>query len=303
MIQRIIAQTVPFFPKKIVWLFSKKYIAGENLEDALKTIGKLHKINITSTIDVLGESIASHEQALNCQLLYLQTIEEIRKAKLHSTFSLKPTMFGLLWDEDFCYTCIRKIVMTAQQSNFFVRIDMEDSQCTSKEILLYEKLYMEFPANVGIVFQACLKRTYSDLHYLKSFAKKENGLNVRLCKGIYRETPDIAFLKKQEIRDNFLQCLEFMLENKIFAAIATHDSYLISKSIQLLKLYDKTRADYEFQMLLGVRPKLRTHLVNEGHSMRVYVPYGIQWFQYSARRLQENPHMVWDILTGIFNTK
>lgn len=294
---------IPFFPKKFIWLFSRKYIAGEKLGDAFRVIKELNKQHILSTIDILGESVTSREQALEYQKCYIETIALIAKAQINSTFSLKPTMFGLLWDEDFCYRCIRDIVKTAHQYRYFVRIDMEDSNCTSKEILLYEQLHREFHDNVGIVFQSCLKRTYSDLQYIKSITTNEFPPNIRLCKGIYRETPEIAFQKKHEIRDSFIQCLEYILANNMYAAIATHDKILIQKSIHLQQQYNRTTNDFEFQMLLGVTPRLRSKLVNEGYPMRVYVPYGEQWFQYSARRLQENPHMVRDIIMGMFIRK
>lgn len=301
--QRIIAWILPFLPKKFVWIFSRKYIAGNQLEDALYTISVLQKLNISSTIDILGELVLSSEQALEYQKQYLHTVEQIGSANLPSTFSVKPTMFGLLWDEEFCYTCIREILVLARQFNYFVRIDMEDSRCTSKEISLYKKLSEEFPGNVGIVFQSCLKRTFADLQYINSIANKKYPPNIRLCKGIYREPPEKAFQKKQEIRDNFILCLEYMMANNMFAAIATHDEFLIDTSIQLLTQYKKTNKDYEFQMLLGVIPKLRSQLVSQGYPVRVYVPYGKEWFNYSTRRLKENPYMVRDIVVGIFSRK
>ena len=303
MIQRFIAWFLPYLPKKFVWLFSRKYIAGEKLENALNTIIELQQQHISSTIDILGESIDESSQALEYQKQYLKTVEHIGKAKLPSTFSVKPTMFGLLWDEEFCYTCIREIILAARRYNYFVRIDMEDSQCTDKEISLYQRLYREFPMDVGIVFQACLKRTLSDLQHLLSFSTAEYPPNIRLCKGIYREAPDIAFQKKQEVRDNFMVCLQFMVENNMYPAIASHDDYLIHSSIELLKKFDKTSQNFEFQMLLGVTPGQRKQLVSQGYNMRVYVPYGKEWFRYSTRRLQENPNMVRDIIAGIFSRK
>ena len=303
MIQRLIARILPYFPEKFVWLFSRKYIAGKTLEDALRTIRNLQEQNIRSTIDILGESITSSEQAREYQKLYTQTIENAGKLNLPPTFSLKPTMFGLLWDEEFCYTCIREILITARQYNYFLRIDMEDSQCTAKEIKLYEKLFREFPDNVGIVFQACLKRTYSDLQYVANLKTDTHYPNIRLCKGIYRETPDIAFQNKNEIRNNFILCLEYIVKSNMYAAIATHDEILINRSLEILKAQKKQNYDFEFQMLLGVTPNLRRQLVQKGFPMRVYVPFGEQWFKYSARRLQENPHMVRDILIGMFSRK
>jgi proline dehydrogenase len=191
-----------------------------------------------------------------------------------------------------------EIVRYAKKYNFMVRIDMESSDCTDQELILFEKLYLEFPANVGIVLQSYLKRTFSDLERLQKISIIKHPINIRLCKGIYIEPADIAYKKKEEINTNFIRCLEFMMVNKLYPAIATHDKSLIQNCLSLISQYKKDNDEYEFQMLYGVTPKLRDRIVNDGHKMRIYIPYGKHWFNYSTRRLKENPHLVRDIILG-----
>ncbi|MBA7569976.1 Proline dehydrogenase [subsurface metagenome] len=212
-------------------------------------------------------------------------------------------MFGLLRDFEFCHKTIREIVKKASENHYLVRIDMEDSQCTDLELRLFQRLYHEFPENVGVVLQSYLKRTFSDLENLKKISDPEFPVNIRLCKGIYIEPESIAYKEREEINTNFLKCLDLMFANNIFPAIATHDNKLIWESIALVSKYGKSTRDYEFQMLYGVTPRLRDKLVDKGHTMRVYVPYGQQWFQYSTRRLKENPHLVRDIILGFLVKK
>lgn len=296
----MIAFLLPFFPKRFIWLFSRKYIAGETIADALKIVRNLSKQSVYSTIDLLGESVETREEVTLYQRKYLQSIDEIGKKDLAASFSLKPTMFGLLWDFKFCYKSIREIVAFASKKDIFIRIDMESSDCTSLEIQLFERLYHEFPAYVGIVLQSYLHRTSKDLEYLKSINNKLNPINIRLCKGIYIEASKIAFKSRSEIRDNYIKCLNQMLGYGFYPALATHDKKLINRCIEHIKQYKLSQKEYEFQMLLGVTPLQRQHLVENNHSMRVYVPYGEQWFNYSMRRLQENPKMVWDIISSLF---
>lgn len=300
MINRLIAHLLPLFPKKFIWLFSKKYIAGETIADAVRVVKDLNRQSVMSTIDILGESVNSREEVVLYQTKYLHAIKELGNSNLPVTFSVKPTMFGLLWDFDFCYESIRKIMVNASGKNIFIRIDMESSECTDLEFRLYEKLYKEFPAHVGIVLQAYLHRTLNDLEYLKRLSQDSHPINIRLCKGIYIESQKIAFKGRREIRDNFVKCTEVMLKYGFYPALATHDKKLIGSLTELITRFGLSQEQYEFQMLLGVTPLLRQTLVEQGHRMRVYVPYGEQWFDYSIRRLQENPRMVWDIIKSFF---
>ncbi len=303
MINKLIARILPYLPKKLVWIFSKKYIAGESLEDALTVVRNLNSSTILATIDILGESVDSRLQAEAYQREYLMTIDRVIDTKLNASFSLKPTMFGLLWDYDLCYQLIKPIIAKVSEKGYFVRIDMEDSQCTQLELDLFTKLYRQFGPAVGIVLQSCLKRTLADITSLAAISNAGNPVNIRICKGIYNEPSAIAYKSREDIRNNYMESLKMILEYGMFPAIATHDKVLIDASLKLLDHYGKKTTDYEFQMLYGVTPKLRSQLVEAGHSLRVYVPFGVQWFNYSTRRLQENPRMVRDILLALILKK
>lgn len=287
-------------PKKLVWVFSKRYIAGETIEEGLLASKLLNEKKIEVTIDLLGEFIKTLDEARDNKNQYFEIIKRFTSEKVTGNFSLKPTMFGLLIDKDVCYNYIREIVALAAQKNSFIRIDMEDSSCVDMEIDIYKKLLAEFPRNVGLVLQAYLRRTMGDLQYLNSFNSEIFPVNFRLCKGIYVEPEKIAFKGYQEVRDNFLADLDYMLRNKMYAAIATHDKYLVDNALLLIEKYQVPKNMYEFQMLYGVTPELRQSIVDRGHKMRVYVPFGKQWFKYSTRRLKENPKMASEIIKALF---
>ncbi len=296
----MIAAMLPFMPKSFVWIFSKRYIAGKKIEDAVKVSKELNSQGIKVTVDLLGEFITKLEEAEKNKIEYLQIIEKITKEKIDGNFSLKPTMFGLLIDKEVCYQNIREIVAKAASYNNFIRVDMEDSQCVDLEIELYRKLKAEFPKNVGLVVQAYLKRTLNDLENMMDLHSKEVPLNYRLCKGIYVEPAEIAYKKYEEINKHFLEDLEFMFKNGVYPGIATHDKPLVDGAYKLIDKYNVPKNMYEFQMLYGVTPELRKSIVDKGHTMRVYVPFGEQWFAYSTRRLKENPKMAWLIIKAIF---
>ncbi len=299
-INKMIAGMLPYMPKNLVWLFSKRYIAGKKIEDAIEISRQLNKEGMMVTIDLLGEFITKLNQAEDNKNEYLNIIETIQKAKIDGNFSLKPTMFGLLIDKDVCYGYIREIVAKAASYNNFVRIDMEDSQCVDLEIELFRKLKAEFPANVGLVFQAYLKRTLGDINQLLDLQTSEIPVSYRLCKGIYVEPEKIAYKKYAEINQHFLEDLEFMFKNGNYPGIATHDKFLVEGAYKLIEKYKVPREKYEFQMLYGVTPQLRKSIVDAGHRMRIYVPFGNQWFAYSTRRLKENPAMAKEIIKALF---
>jgi len=300
MFNKFIAAILPWFPKKFIWIFSRPYISGETVEDALRVSRDLNSRNIRVTLDVLGEFIKTLEEADANRKEYLNLIDVTYKDKIDGNCSLKPTSFGLLIDKEICYKHVREIVSKAASYNGFIRIDMEDSPCTDMEIELFRKLRSEFPGNVGLVLQSYLKRTRRDLENLMDLHNSEHPLNFRLCKGIYIEPEAIVYKKYEEINSHYLDDLEFMLKNKIYAAIATHDKALIDGAYRLLKKYDVPLNMYEFQMLYGVTPRLRDRIVADGHNMRIYVPFGKQWFGYSTRRLKENPKMASHIIKAIF---
>lgn len=297
---KMIAGMLPYMPKNFVWLFSKRYIAGKTIEDAIGVCKQLNEEGMMVTVDLLGEFITELHQAEDNKNQYLSIIENIQASGVNGNYSLKPTMFGLLIDKDVAYQYIREIVAKAASFNNFVRIDMEDSQCVDLEIELFRKLKAEFPKNVGLVLQAYLRRTLKDISDMLDLNTKETPVNYRLCKGIYVEPEKIAYKKYLEINKHFLEDLEFMFKNKIYAAIATHDKPLVDGAYALIEKYKVPKEMYEFQMLYGVTPQLRTSIVEAGHRLRVYVPYGEQWFAYSTRRLKENPGMAMDIIKALF---
>jgi proline dehydrogenase len=300
MFNRFIASILPYFPKKFIWIFSRSYISGETIDDAMRVSKDLNNKNVKVTLDVLGEFIKNLDEAeSNCKE-YLNLIDVTSKNGIDGNFSLKPTSFGLLIDEEVCYRHIKEITAKAASYNNFIRIDMEDSPSTDAEIRLFRRLKAEFPANVGLVLQAYLRRTRNDIEAMLDLNTQAIPVNYRLCKGIYVEPEAIAFKKYDEINQHFLEDLELMFKNKIYVGIATHDRPLVEGAYKLIQKYNVPHNMYEFQMLYGVTPGLRDSIVSKGHTMRVYVPFGKQWFGYSTRRLKENPKMASHIIKAVF---
>lgn len=300
MFNKMIAGILPYMPKKLVWIFSKRYIAGENIEDALRESRKLNAEQTMVTVDILGEYIKELSEATENKKQYIELIKRFTDEKIDGNFSVKPSMFGLLLDKESCYQNIREIVAVADECDSFIRVDMEDSTCTDAEVEIFRRLKAEFPTRVGLVVQSYMRRTLSDVRDLMDMHSEEAPLNFRLCKGIYVEPVEVAYKKYQEVRDHYLEDLEYMLQNGIYVGIATHDKYLVDKAFELLEKYNTPKDKYEFQMLYGVTPDLRSRIMSAGHRMRVYVPYGVEWFGYSTRRLKENPNMAWLIIKALF---
>lgn len=303
MINKLISKMLPFMPEKFVWVFSKRYVAGNTIEEAIKNCKELNSKGIIVTLDILGEFIKNLDEAEKNKSEYIEIIDIAQKNKIKGNYSLKPTMFGLLIDKEICYNHIREIVKKAAEYNNFVRVDMEDTQCVDMEIEIFRKLKAEFPKNVGLVLQAYLKRTKNDIKNMLDLNTKETPVNYRLCKGIYNEPKELAFKEYDEINSHFLEDLEFMIQNNIYVGIATHDKYLVDKAYELINKYNYPKNMYEFQMLLGVTPELRSSILDKGHKMRVYVPYGVKWFAYCTRRLKENPKMAGMIIKAMFIRK
>ncbi len=301
MFNKLIAGMLPHMPKKLIWIFSKKYIAGTTVEQAMEISKKLNSNNTMVTIDVLGEFIKTLDEAKENTQKYLDVIDALETNKINGNCSIKLSMFGLLIDKEVCYKYVREIIAKAASYNSFVRIDMEDSPCTDDTIDIYQRIKEEFPNNVGLVVQAYLKRTLQDVKNMLEKHKAEKPLNYRLCKGIYVEKEDIAYKKYEEINQHYVEDLEFMLKNGIYVGIATHDKNLVNEAFRLLEKYNVPKENYEFQMLYGVTPELRKKILDKGHRMRVYVPFGEDWFGYSTRRLKENPKMAGHIIKAIFS--
>jgi proline dehydrogenase len=300
MLNKFIASVLPYLPKKFVWIFSRRYIAGETIDDAVRVARDLAGKGMVATIDHLGEYITNIKDAEAVQQIYLGMIDRFESEQLAVTYSLKPSNFGLLIDFETCFELVRGIVEKAKLHHSFVRIDMEDSRCVDAELELYRRLHKIYPLNVGIVIQAYLKRTPTDLQFLAGLHSSSFPVNVRLCKGIYVEPPDIAIQDRKAINKQFVEALEFFFDRGIYVGIATHDRELTDIARHLIKKYSLTSANYEFQMLYGVTPELRSEIIAAGHQMRVYVPYGKEWLGYSSRRLKENPKMVFYIIKALF---
>jgi proline dehydrogenase len=294
---KIIVWFMPLVPKFIVKIFSKPYVAGPNLLNAVDVVKKLNTLGIIATMDVLGESASHKEESEKAVDEYFRALDIIKKEKLNCNISIKPTQLGLLLDKDFCYFKIRSIVSKAAEYNNFVRIDMESSLCTQTTIDLFLRLRAEF-SNVGIVLQAYLRRSLDDVINLS-----QERANFRLCKGIYVESRNIAYKEQNIINDNFAQLIQTALKAESYVGIATHDEHVVWKALSIIHQLHKQNKDYEFQMLLGVDEQLRDILVSAGHTVRVYVPYGENWYAYSMRRLQENPKIALYIIKALFKFK
>lgn len=293
-LNKVLVPSISVLPKGVVKLFANKYIAGDKLSDAVNTVKNLNQKKLMATVDVLGESIKEKSEAVNSKNENLKVLEAIHSNKLDCNLSIKLTMLGLNIDYDFCREQVTEILEKAKSINTFVRIDMEDSSVTESTIRIFEEAKKSFE-NVGIVIQAYLRRSEKDILRLTDI-----GANFRICKGIYVEPEDIAFKDGDEIRNNFLKILRLALEKKSYVGIATHDEFLIKESVKMLKEMNLRKDEYEFQMLLGVKENIREEAVAKGHRMRIYVPFGQRWYEYSIRRFKENPNLAGQVLKSIF---
>jgi proline dehydrogenase len=280
----LVSKTIMYVPSPIVGFFAKGYIAGEKLSDAIATTQELNRKGMVATIDILGEFIKTREEATFFKQQCLDILNGIDKDDIDANLSLKPTQMGLELDKEFAFANIREIVALAASLKNFVRIDMEDHPCTDDTLEFFRRLREEFPGHVGVVVQSYMRRTLNDIEELS-----DGLLNFRLCKGIYNEPRKVAYKDMEIINRNFTCCLEKMFEKKAYVGIATHDEKLVFEAQQLINKFGLKREEYEFQMLLGVDPELRDLLVEQGHRLRIYVPFGEKWMPYSRRRLKENP--------------
>lgn len=291
----LISKSIMHVPGPIVSIFAKSYIAGQDLSDAVRVTRNFNKQGIMSTIDLLGEFIKTKDQAKYFKDRCIEILETINKEGLDSNLSIKPTQMGLSLDEDFALENIREIVTYAASINNFLRVDMEDTPNTDKTLKLHAELKKEFGKNVGTVLQSYLRRTPDDIDNLDP-----KDLNIRLCKGIYNEPREQAYKDPYIVNQNFVHCLDKLFAKGAYVGIATHDEKLIFESLRLIEKYNLKKEDYEFQMLLGVDEQLRKIIVDEGHRLRVYVPYGKDWLPYSKRRLKENPKIATHALKQMF---
>ena len=290
----LIVGTLPYVPKPIVAKFAGKYIAGATLTDAVSTVRNLNGQRTMTTIDVLGEDIITKDQAVESRNGSTVVLKAIAEHSLDSNLSIKLTSLGLKMDNQFCVDNTTTIIETAKQFGNFVRIDMEDRTCTDDTIAIYRVMKSRYE-KVGIAIQAYLHRSEKDIRGLAA-----EKANVRLCKGIYVEPADAAIKDRLGIQDNYLKLLRILFEGGSYVGIATHDDVLINGAKKMIAEMNLAKDRYEFQMLLGVRDETRKKLVEEGHRLRVYVPFGKDWYGYSVRRLKENPQMAGHVFKAIF---
>ena len=295
LLDRAIVNVLPAVPKGVVRRISSRYIAGTELADACRVVAQLNEAGKMATIDVLGEEITSVDEAMEIMREYRYVFETIEREHLDSNVSVKLTALGLKLGYGLCRRNLEKVVSHAEEVGNFVRIDMEDSSTTDDTLRLYRELREEGLDNVGVVLQARLRRTLDDIESLADLTP-----NVRICKGIYVEPPELAFQEFDEVRDNFVAALDQLLDGGSYVGVATHDEWLITEGKRAVEERALEREHYEFQMLLGVRRRLASSLVDEGHRLRIYVPYGEHWYAYSMRRLQENPKIAGYIAADTF---
>jgi proline dehydrogenase len=290
---RIVVASIPLVPRALVRKVARRYVAGETLQDAIAVARSLAAEGAMATLDVLGESVTRPEQTEAARDEYLRALDAIAASGLAANTSVKPTAVGLSIDPDLARRNLAAICRKAAGHGIFVRLDMEDTPFTEKTIRLALDLKAEF-GNVGTVLQACLRRSLADLARLG-----EAKMNVRICKGIYNEPRELAYKGHDVVVRNYADMVERHLGAGGYAAIATHDEACIQAALATIDRLSLQADAYEFQMLLGVDPLLRRVLISSGHRLRVYVPYGRDWYAYSTRRLRENPAIARHIVNAL----
>jgi proline dehydrogenase len=299
-IDRAVANSVSIIPRPIVRKIAGRYMAGEKLDDAIGTIQSLNEEGCAATVDVLGESTGSERDAAKYLDQYKQVVDALDEHDLDSGISVKLTGLGLALDEELCRRNLEEIVVYTGGRGRFVRVDMEDSPYTATTLELVLEMHARHE-NTGAVIQSYMRRSLKDVVRLAGA-----GVSVRLCKGIYDEPREIAYKDFDVVRQNYVLLLEELLRGGSYVGIATHDEYLVWHGLRMIHQMGLSRARYEFQMLLGVDEELRRILVDAGHKVRVYVPFGKDWYEYSTRRLKENPkiasYVARDVIGSIVNT-
>ena len=284
---------------RLPFFLARRFVAGEAFEEALPKINALHRHGLYVTVDLLGEYVDDREIARRGAEAYMDLVRRLadghRAFKKQTCISIKLSMMGQKIDEDFCLQNLHRLLTVAQDHDVFVRLDMEGSDVTASTLALFEEVYPDFPAHVGLVLQAYLKRTPADVERMCAL-----GASVRLCKGAYKEPPEIAYQDMETIRSQYVACMERLLIDGRYPGIATHDDQLIAATKAFAAENNIAPSDFEFQMLYGMRPETQTRIVEEGYQMRIYVPYGTEWFPYYRRRLTERKENVWFVLKTLF---
>tara|TARA_Y100001933_G_scaffold206923_1_gene209917 strand:- start:13 stop:906 length:894 start_codon:yes stop_codon:yes gene_type:complete len=295
MINNILASSVSVMPKWFIKLFSKSYIAGHRPKEVIDIVKNLNSQGFSATIDILGEHINSQDKTNSVTKEYIQIYNDIAKNSVDSNISVKPTHIGLDISMDLALENFKILINKASESSNFLRIDMENSKNTDSTFKIYNDLFKIYP-KVGVVLQAYLKRSIADIEKLAG-----PGFNARICKGIYKENKNIAYQDPEDISKNFLAMAKAMLAKNSYACYATHDLQLIDDLILLTKEMDADPSKFEFQVLYGVpmKGKLKK-LLKSGYKVRVYVPYGPDWYDYSIRRIKENPNIAGYVIKNLF---
>jgi proline dehydrogenase len=293
LLARLVALSLPLVPRFIVRRIASRYVAGATLEEGLDTVARLNRHGCSATLALLGEDVLDRDRTEAAVVEYERALALISERGLDANVSIKLTLMGLKIDEGLTSAHLERVSAAARRHHNFVRIDMEDHTCVDATLRLYAELLPRFP-NLGIVLQAYLRRTLADIGRLPA-----SGANVRLCKGIYVEPRAIAYRDYETIRLNFIAALDSLLRRGAYVAVATHDEYLVGAALTAVDRHRLAADRYELQMLLGVDAELRDILVSAGHRLRVYVPYGQDWYDYSVRRLRENPQIALHVLRAL----
>ena len=295
MINNILASSVSVMPKWFIKLFSKSYIAGHRPKEVIDIVKNLNSQGFSATIDILGEHINSQDKTNSVTKEYIQIYNDIAKNSVDSNISVKPTHIGLDISMDLALENFKILINKASESSNFLRIDMESSINTDSTFKIYDDLFKIYP-KVGVVLQAYLKRSIADIEKLAG-----PGFNARICKGIYKENKNIAYQDPEDISKNFLAMAKAMLAKNSYACYATHDLQLIDDLVSLTKEMNADTSKFEFQVLYGVPMKGKLdELLKSGYKVRVYVPYGPDWYDYSIRRIKENPNIAGYVIKNLF---
>ena len=294
----LVIHGLPLIPKFIVAHFAKPYVAGSTLEDAVRSIRSIMDEGAMATVDILGEEVSDRSLALDFTEKYVELFDVIASQGLDANVSIKPTMLGMKIDEAFCADNIEAIAAKAESSKNFLRIDMEDHTTTDSTLRIYRTMVERHGKHVGVVLQSYMRRTIADINELEDLTP-----NIRMCKGIYREPRGVAWGAFETVRDNFTYTVEKLLRAGSYVGIATHDCHLVWAAMSLIDRLGLSRDRYEFQMLYGVDLELRRIILDAGHRLRVYVPFGKDWYPYSMRRLRENPTIARNVLLAMLGQK
>ncbi|MFN2444914.1 MAG: proline dehydrogenase family protein [Vicinamibacterales bacterium] len=278
--------------------FARRFIAGETIDEAVAAVRGLSSRGLLLTLDYLGESVATSEAAAEATRDYLRIIDVIVQADIERNVSLKLTQLGLDVDRATCIDNLRRILEPAGQHGFFVRIDMESALYTEDTIQIFETLWQQGYRNVGVVLQSYLHRTAADFERVNAL-----GARIRLVKGAYKEPREVAFQNKEEVDDNFVEVMKRLLDSGTYPAIATHDVRIIEEAKRHVAARGYGKDRFEFQMLYGIRRDLQAALLKQDYRVRLYVPFGREWYPYFMRRLGERPANVWFVVKGVLSDR